>query len=74
MRNLLSFHTQEAHLAYSGTGEEANDECVHNKIKKFNQDSNQSALIIWDATDMDNLMENADVNDAGLDEDTLGLQ
>ncbi|ESK92741.1 phosphoglycerate mutase family [Moniliophthora roreri MCA 2997] len=57
-----------------GTGEESNDECVHNKIQKFNKASNQSVLIVWDASDMDNLLENADVNDAGIDEDTIGMQ
>ncbi|KAK1220651.1 hypothetical protein PQX77_016607 [Marasmius sp. AFHP31] len=56
-----------------GTGEESNDECVHNKIRTFNKESNQSVLIVWDALGMDDLMENADVNDAGLDEDTLGM-
>ncbi|KAK7062784.1 hypothetical protein VNI00_000274 [Paramarasmius palmivorus] len=60
-------------ITLCGTGEESNDECVHNKIHKFNQASNQSTLIIWDASDMDNLLENADVNDAGIDEDTIGM-
>ncbi|KAJ7733970.1 hypothetical protein B0H16DRAFT_1578759 [Mycena metata] len=60
-------------ITYCGTGEESNDDCVHDKIKAFLKTSNQSALVVWDATDMDSLLENADVNDAGLDEDSLGI-
>ncbi|KAG7095532.1 hypothetical protein E1B28_006269 [Marasmius oreades] len=56
-----------------GTGEESNDDCVHDKIHKFNLNSNQSTLIAWGASDMDDLVENADINDNGLDEDLLGL-
>ncbi|KAJ7448809.1 hypothetical protein FB451DRAFT_1262321 [Mycena latifolia] len=59
-------------ITLCGTGEEANDDCVHDKVHAFLKASNQSALVVWDATDMDSLLENADVNDAGLDEDTLG--
>ncbi|KAJ6558739.1 hypothetical protein DFH09DRAFT_1279780 [Mycena vulgaris] len=59
-------------ITFCGTGEEANDDCAHDKIHAFLKKSNQSALVVWDNTDMDSLMENADVNDAGLDEDNLG--
>jgi hypothetical protein len=77
---------------HSGTGEESNDDCVHDKIHAFLKSSNQSALVVWvcfqvsnivfvmtttaaqDNTDMDSLLENADVNDAGIDDDTVGTQ
>ncbi|KAJ6582097.1 hypothetical protein B0H19DRAFT_1061553 [Mycena capillaripes] len=59
-------------ITLCGTGEESNDDCVHDKVHAFLKASNQSALVVWDATDMDSLLENADVNDAGLDEDSLG--
>ncbi|KAF7358828.1 Phosphoglycerate mutase family [Mycena sanguinolenta] len=61
-------------ITLCGTGEESNDDCVHDKVHAFLKASNQSALVVWDGTDMDSLLENADVNDAGLDEDSLGLQ
>ncbi|KAJ7898348.1 hypothetical protein B0H13DRAFT_2337523 [Mycena leptocephala] len=61
-------------ITYCGTGEESNDDCVHDKIHAFFKASNQSALVVWDNTDMDSLLENADVSDAGLDEDGLGTQ
>ncbi|KAJ6549572.1 hypothetical protein DFH09DRAFT_1501886 [Mycena vulgaris] len=56
-----------------GTGDGADDNCVHNNIQKFNKNSNQSVLIVWDSTDMEDLIENVDT-DAGLDNDLLGLQ
>jgi hypothetical protein len=31
----------------SGTGEESNDDCVHDKIHAFLKASNQSALVVW---------------------------
>ncbi|KAJ7118367.1 hypothetical protein C8R44DRAFT_790632 [Mycena epipterygia] len=59
-------------ITLCGTGEESNDDCVHDKVHAFLKASNQSALVVWDNTDMDSLLENADVNDAGIDDDTLG--
>ncbi|KAJ7306293.1 hypothetical protein DFH08DRAFT_516816 [Mycena albidolilacea] len=59
-------------ITFCGTGEESNDDCVHDKIHAFLKSSNQSALVVWDNTDMDSLLENADVNDAGIDDDTVG--
>ncbi|KAJ7920206.1 hypothetical protein B0H13DRAFT_1867839 [Mycena leptocephala] len=58
-------------ITYCGA---ASDTCVHSKIQAFLKASNQSALVVWDANDMDNLIEKADVNDAGLDDDSLGTQ
>ncbi|KAJ7833082.1 hypothetical protein B0H13DRAFT_2370577 [Mycena leptocephala] len=55
------------------TGDGAGDDCVHDKIQKFNKNSNQSVLIVWDSTDMEDLIEDAD-KDTGLDNDSLGLQ
>ncbi|KAJ7085605.1 hypothetical protein C8R44DRAFT_893890 [Mycena epipterygia] len=54
------------------TGDGANDDCVHDKLQKFNKNSNQSVLIVWDSTDMEDLLEGVDT-DAGLDNDSLGL-
>ncbi|KAJ7868443.1 hypothetical protein B0H13DRAFT_1897096 [Mycena leptocephala] len=59
-------------IAVDGTGDGAEDDCVHDKIHKFNKNSNQSVLIVWDSTDMEYLIESVDT-DAGLDNDSLGL-
>jgi hypothetical protein len=57
----------------SATGDGADDDCPSNTIKKFNKSSNQSVLIVWDSTDLEDLIENVDT-DASLDNDSLGLQ
>ncbi|KAJ6572888.1 hypothetical protein DFH09DRAFT_1460959 [Mycena vulgaris] len=56
-----------------GTGDGADDDCVHDKIQKFNKNSNRSVLIVWDSRDMEDLIENEDT-DAGLDNDSLGFK
>jgi hypothetical protein len=57
----------------SATGDGADDDCPNNTLQKFNKKSNQSVLLVWDSSDMEDLIENVDT-DAGLDNDQLGLQ
>ncbi|KAJ7810984.1 hypothetical protein B0H14DRAFT_3880297 [Mycena olivaceomarginata] len=59
-------------IATCATGDGADDDCPSNTIKKFNKSSNQSVLIVWDSTDLEDLIENVDT-DASLDNDSLGL-
>ncbi|KAF8164652.1 hypothetical protein K438DRAFT_2025266 [Mycena galopus ATCC 62051] len=59
-------------ISTCATGDGADDDCPNNTLQKFNKNSNQSVLFVWDSTDMEDLLENVDT-DAGLDNDQLAL-
>ncbi|KAJ6479142.1 hypothetical protein C8R45DRAFT_1006696 [Mycena sanguinolenta] len=59
-------------ISTCATGDGADDDCPNNTLQKFNKNSNQSVLFVWDSTDMEDLIENVDT-DAGLDNDQLAL-
>ncbi|KAF5352267.1 hypothetical protein D9758_011934 [Tetrapyrgos nigripes] len=74
LANLLGLN-----LTFCGTGEESNDECASNRMRTFAKNSTQNILIVWDASGMDDLLENIDVDfpddeedDDDDDEDSLG--
>ncbi|PPR06748.1 hypothetical protein CVT24_013055 [Panaeolus cyanescens] len=46
-----------------GAGEETDDDCVIDLMKKFGKTSTQSILLAWDLNGMDDLFENLDVDD-----------
>ncbi|KAL4246662.1 hypothetical protein ABKN59_008867 [Abortiporus biennis] len=53
-----------------GTGDDSNDECVSNKLKKFaKNDTTSAALIIWDSDGLDDLLENIDADFPDTDDD-----
>ncbi|KAJ7794433.1 hypothetical protein B0H14DRAFT_2621932 [Mycena olivaceomarginata] len=41
---------------HCGTGDNANDDCVGDALKKYAKNSTQSILIVWDANEMDDLL------------------
>ncbi|KAH9474882.1 hypothetical protein JR316_0013350 [Psilocybe cubensis] len=51
-----------------GAGEEADDDCLHDLIRKFGKTSTQSILIVWDILDLDSLFENLDIDDSTEDD------
>ncbi|PPQ86180.1 hypothetical protein CVT25_006923 [Psilocybe cyanescens] len=54
-----------------GAGEESDDDCVSDLLKKFAKTSTQSILVVWDILDLDSLFENLDIDDSteGDDDD-----
>ncbi|KAJ7347321.1 hypothetical protein DFH08DRAFT_867755 [Mycena albidolilacea] len=64
---------------HCGTGDNANDDCVGDALKKYAKNSTQSILIVWDANEMDDLLENIDIelpdgdDDDDEDEDDLAV-
>ncbi|KAF8127493.1 hypothetical protein K438DRAFT_2000780 [Mycena galopus ATCC 62051] len=59
-------------ISTCATGDGADDDCPNNTLQKFNKNSDQSVLFVWDSTDMEDLLENLDT-DAGLENDQLAL-
>jgi hypothetical protein len=49
--------------------EKSNDDCPGDKMRDFSRNSTQNILIVWDATDMDTLFENINVDN---DDDSIG--
>ncbi|KAJ6582231.1 hypothetical protein B0H19DRAFT_1061670 [Mycena capillaripes] len=54
--------TLDINITTCGTGDGADDDCPLDKIHKFNKNSNQSILIVWDSTDMEDLIEDVDTD------------
>ncbi|KAJ7186309.1 hypothetical protein GGX14DRAFT_409220 [Mycena pura] len=62
-------------ITLCATGEGSKDECVPDKLEAFFKTSTKSALIVWDSTEVDDLLEDANVKDAGMDiDDTVETQ
>ncbi|KAJ7347319.1 hypothetical protein DFH08DRAFT_809078 [Mycena albidolilacea] len=68
---------------HCGTGEEADDDCVGDTLRKYAKNSTQSILVVWDSNEMDDLLENIDIelpegdddddDDGEDDEDDLAI-
>ncbi|KAJ7195080.1 hypothetical protein GGX14DRAFT_206659 [Mycena pura] len=56
-------------ITLCATGEGSKDECVPDKLQAFFKTSTKSALIVWDSSEVDDLLEDANVKDAGMDID-----
>ncbi|KAJ6481985.1 hypothetical protein C8R45DRAFT_1003697 [Mycena sanguinolenta] len=52
-----------------GTGDDADDDCVGDLLRKYAKNSTQSILIVWDSNAMDDLLENLDLEMSGDDDD-----
>ncbi|KAJ7856589.1 hypothetical protein B0H13DRAFT_2672948 [Mycena leptocephala] len=65
-----------------GTGDDAQDDCVGDLLKKYAKNSTQSILVVWDSNQTDDLLDNLDLelpesnddDDSGeSDEDDLAI-
>ncbi|KAG7451507.1 uncharacterized protein BT62DRAFT_916497 [Guyanagaster necrorhizus] len=59
-----------------GTGEESDDDCVHNLLHAYAKTSSAPILIVWDAAAMDDLLENLgmELPDADNEDDEEGQE
>ncbi|KAF8187848.1 hypothetical protein K438DRAFT_1972553 [Mycena galopus ATCC 62051] len=52
-----------------GTGEESDDDCVGDLLKKYAKTNTQSILVVWDSNEMDDLLENLNLELPDSDDD-----
>ncbi|KAJ6551769.1 hypothetical protein B0H19DRAFT_1264403 [Mycena capillaripes] len=52
-----------------GTGDDADDNCVGDLLKKYAKNSTQSILVVWDSNETDDLLENLDLELPESDDD-----
>ncbi|KAK7062783.1 hypothetical protein VNI00_000273 [Paramarasmius palmivorus] len=57
---------------FSKAGEDANENCVSNKIRDFATNSTRSVLLVWDPLEMEDLFENIDIDRPGSDDEDEG--
>ncbi|KAK0205155.1 hypothetical protein DFS33DRAFT_1274108 [Desarmillaria ectypa] len=71
LANSLGIEIDTSCVVLSGTGEESDDDCVHNLLHAYAKTSSAPILIVWDAAAMDNLLENLgmELPDADDEED-----